>query len=296
MKETWMKPATRLLPLLIGSLMLSTAVPARAGLLDSLFGGGSSSNAPKGPTGQKLWVVRDFSEVRIVAREAGSQPNQHPAQLNPDLLRQQLVQLRFDAGGTSRPLLASDEAAELVQPLIEALAGAGPGDDVLLLSSARRGDAVMMRPVAVTARLFVQGGALQFIVNDARYEFYDTMRGTNRAPEFTYGSRTRPGSASLRAEGASVVRADWLALPLSAAAAAAAPAVAAPAAAAPTAAPAPAAAPAAAAPAVPLLRPRDPGFADEVEQRLTTLKRLRDRGLISEEEYQQKRKEILQQL
>ncbi len=295
MKVTWMKPATRLLPLLIGSLMLSTAVPARAGLLDSLFGGGATSNAPKGPTGQKLWVVREFSEVRIVAREAGSQPNQHPAQVNPDLLRQQLVQLRFDVGGTSRPLFASDEAAELVQPLLEALANAGPGDDVLLLSSARRGDAVMMRPVAVTARLFVQGGALQLIVNDARYEFFDNMRGTNRPPEFTYGSRTRPGSASLRADGASVVRADWLALPLSAAAAAAVPA-AVPAAVAPVATPAPAAAPAAAAPAVPLLRPRDPGFADEVEQRLTTLKRLRDRGLISEEEYQQKRKEILQQL
>ncbi len=36
--------------------------------------------------------------------------------------------------------------------------------------------------------------------------------------------------------------------------------------------------------------------ADEVEQRLVTLKRLRDRGLITEEEYQQKRREILAQL
>lgn len=298
MKVTRRKPAQRLVPLLIGSLMLSSAVPARAGLFDSLFGGGSTASAPKGQTNQKLWVVREHSEVRIVPREAGSQPNQHPAQVNPDLLRQQLVQLRFDAGGATRPLLANDEAAELVQPILEALANAGPGDDLLLVSSARRGDAVMMRPVAVTARLFVQGGALQLIVNDARYEFFDTMRGTNRPPEFTYGSRTRPGSAVLRSEGASVVRADWLALPLMAAAApaAGAPTTPAPVGAPAVSAPAPAAAPAAAAPAVPLLRPRDPGFADEVEQRLLTLKRLRDRGLISEEEYQQKRREILQQL
>jgi hypothetical protein len=39
-----------------------------------------------------------------------------------------------------------------------------------------------------------------------------------------------------------------------------------------------------------------PASADEIEQRLLTLKRLRERGLISEEEYQQKRREILQAL
>lgn len=296
MNKTSMRPVVRLAPLLIGSLMLTTALPARAGLLDSLFGGGSASNAPKGQTNQKLWLVREYSELRIVPREAGAPPNQHPAQLNPDLLRQQLVQLRYEVGGVTRPLFSNDEAGELTQPLVEALANAGSGDDVLLLSSARRGDAVLMRPVAVTARLFVQGGALQLIVHDARYEFFDRMRGTNQPPEFTYGSRTRPGPAVLRADGTSAVRADWLVLPL---AAAAVPAAAAPAAAPAAAVPAPAAAPAApaaAAPAAPALRPRDPGFADEVEQRLLTLRRLRDRGLISEEEYQQKRKEILQQL
>jgi hypothetical protein len=53
--------------------------------------------------------------------------------------------------------------------------------------------------------------------------------------------------------------------------------------------------PATAAPAA-TPRLRDPGFAEEVEQRLLTLKRLFDRGLISEAEYQQKRKEVLQLL
>ena len=73
-------------------------------------------------------------------------------------------------------------------------------------------------------------------------------------------------------------------------AATASPAV--PAAVAPVAAPvvAPVAVPAAPA------RARDAAFADEIEQRLITLKRLRDKGLIDEAEYQQKRKEILQLL
>jgi hypothetical protein len=46
----------------------------------------------------------------------------------------------------------------------------------------------------------------------------------------------------------------------------------------------------------PAARPAAPASADEIEQRLLTLKRLRERNLISEEEYQQKRREILQAL
>ena len=73
----------------------------------------------------------------------------------------------------------------------------------------------------------------------------------------------------------------------------------APAATAAAAVPAPASKPAAAAPpaAVPTpQRPRDAAFFEEQENRLRTLKRLRDGGLISEQEYQAKRREVLDQL
>jgi hypothetical protein len=43
-------------------------------------------------------------------------------------------------------------------------------------------------------------------------------------------------------------------------------------------------------------RPRDAAFFEEQEYRLRALKRLRDIGLISEEEYLQKRREVLGQL
>jgi hypothetical protein len=43
-------------------------------------------------------------------------------------------------------------------------------------------------------------------------------------------------------------------------------------------------------------RPRDAAFFEEQENRLRALKRLRDNGLISEEEYQAKRREVLDQL
>ncbi len=263
-------------------------LPAQAGILDSLFGG-SKADAAVPAAGQRLWVVRENSEIRRVPREAGSQPNQHPARISADTLRQRLGQVQFTAaGGTGRALFTPDEAGELAAPLAEALAVAGPDDDLLLVSSARRNDATMYLPVAVTARLFVQSGALQFIVNDARFEFYDKMRGTNRPPEFSYGSRTRPGNANLLDPSATVVRADWLSMPLMAAAATGTIAAPVGMQAAPAAPGAPAMAPVA--------RPRDAGFAEEVEQRLMMLKRLREKGLITEEEHQQKRKEILNSL
>ncbi len=89
---------------------------------------------------------------------------------------------------------------------------------------------------------------------------------------------------SLRAEGATNLRPDWLALPLAPASPTPATALA----------PAPAApAPQAAAPAIP-----KPGqdFYDLQYQRLKALKRMRDENLISEAEYQEKRGAILKTL
>jgi Short C-terminal domain len=43
-------------------------------------------------------------------------------------------------------------------------------------------------------------------------------------------------------------------------------------------------------------RARDAAYFEEQEYRLRTLKRLRDSNLISEDEYQQKRREVLDKL
>lgn len=277
--------------------------PSHAGVMDFLFGGDKSTESGKVDPRQRSWVVRDFTAIRLVPRETGSAANEQPATLEVETLRQLLSPLRFVVGTNAQPVFATDELVELLDPLREAFAAAGPDDDLLLLSSSRRGGGVFQAPLAVTARLFVQGGQLQVIVNDARFEFYNDYRGTGRAPQFSFGSRGKAGKVSLRSAVGAQPRADWVSLPLTAAAA-----VATPPAATPAVPPAPAtvapAAPATAKPsappppatAAPALRPHDPGFADEVEQRLLTLKRLRDRGLISEEEYQQKRREILQAL
>ena len=301
--------------------LLCAAMPAHSAVLDFLFGkkAGEADAAQLDPK-QREWRLGEFTSIRLAPREPDAAANQHPAQRSAESLRLQLSLVRADLRGGEQPLFAADELADLVGPLSQALALAGPGDDVLLLSTHRRGNGIVMAPFGITARLFVQDDNLQLIVHDARLDFVDTYIGTRVPPTFTFGSRGKAGKAVLRSVSAMNRRADWLSIPavvntpaavnsipgapVGSAPVAVQPAVVPTAASAtPTAAPAatgkavpamPGAAPAS--PAQPALRPRDPGYAEEVEQRLLTLKRLFDRGLITESEYQQKRKEVLQSL
>jgi Short C-terminal domain len=286
-----MKRTTLSLKLLVcGAALAAGSLPADAGWVDSLFGKSAApADTAKANPGQRVWQIREFTRLQRVPREEGSAPNQQPVQLQAEVLRQQLSQVQAVGGSGRQSLFAADELAELVGPLVEAFAGAGAGEDVLLLSASRRDAGIFGSPTAVVARLFVQGESLQLIVHDTRFDFFDNYKGTHVEPRFTFGSRAATGEAAIQSASASNRRTDWLSIPLQMAQAAA-PATAA------TPGPAPPATvrPAAAAPA-----PRkalDAAAAEDIERRLETLKRLHDKGLISDDEYQQKRQEILQLL
>lgn len=288
---------------LAAGLACCGAGAAQAGVLDFLFGGPKEAKPAEAAGGNWYRLVGEFSEVRIVPAEAGSAANAHPANVSPQTLRQLLGAVRFKTAAGEEALFAADELDEIAAPTSEALRLAKPGDDVQLRSSSKRGGGLNTRPYAVTARLFVLGDRLNLIVGDPRADFYFRYRSTGKLPELGYGSRAAESSVKVAMQrlGVPGARGDWLEIPLSGEAApmprlaapAPTPAPAAtigvaPAAAAVAAPVAPAPAPAAAAPRV-----RDAAFAEEVEQRLGTLKRLRDKGLITEDEYQQKRREIL---
>ena len=277
----WLAPA-----ILCTGMTLAPAPSAfAASWTDFLFGSKSASGEkPAVASDRRIWRIGEFTAIQRAEREPGAPPNQHPAALAPETLRQLLAPVRLVVGNGTQPLLAPDEISDLIEPLAEALSVAAPGDDLLLLSTHRRGGGVLLAPLGLTARLFVQDNALHLIVHEARRDFVNAYIGSRIAPTFTFGSRAQAGGVTLQDPGAMVRRADWLAIPVNRAVAAA-PGV--PPKTQATPAPAPAAAPAA--------RPA-PVSADEIEQRLLTWKRLRERGLISEEEFQQKRREILQAL
>jgi hypothetical protein len=236
-----------------------------------------------------VWQIGEFTSVQRVARESGSEPNQHPQVLPPEQLRTMLASLRVLIKGKSQPLFGTDEIGDLIEPLAQALAVAQPGDDLLLLSTSRRGDIVLVPASGLTARLFVQGNQLHVIVHDARLEFMGAWIGTRIPPKFSYGTRAKASEVVLQSAGGQARRSDWQALPLGVTAASPAAPTAAPAA-------APIAAPVAAPISAPASAPARDGAYQEQEQRLRGLKRLREQGLISEAEYQQKRREILQTL
>ena len=88
--------------------------------------------------------------------------------------------------------------SDLIEPLAEALSVAGPGDDLLLLSTHRRGEGILRTPTGLTARLFVQGDALNLIVNDARRDFVNAYIGSRIPPTFAFGSRTTASAVALQ--------------------------------------------------------------------------------------------------
>lgn len=291
----WLAPAI----LCAGVTLAPVPSAFAASWTDFLFGSkNASGDKPAVPSDRRVWRIGEFTAIQRAEREAGAPANQHPAAIAPETLRQLLAPVRLVVGNGTQPLFAPDEISDLIEPLAEALSVAQPGDDLLLLSTHRRGGGVLVAPLGLTARLFVQDNSLHLIVHEARRDFVNAYIGSRIAPTFTFGSRAKAGTVTLQDPGATVRRADWLAIPVNRVAAAAPapqPVVLPAAAPAPGVPPRAQTAPAPAAAAAPVARPA-PASADEIEQRLLTLKRLRERGLISEEEYQQKRREILQAL
>lgn len=276
---------------------------AHAGAMDFLFGKKSGAAEPASAqpdSKQRSWSINEFTAIRLVPREAGSAPNEQPISLQPEGLRQQLALIRARIDGKLEQLFHADELKDIIDPLVQALSAAGPNDDILLLSTSRRGEGFLSSPLGVTARLFVQGSHLNVVVHDVRKDFVNAYRGTHMEPHFEFGSRDKPSAAAIQTAGGVSKRGDWVQLPITGITTAAAPVApvapeplrtVSPVAPAAVVSPAP---PSVAAPAAaPVPASRDTAFYEEQARRLKGLKLMRDQGAISEEEYQQKRKEIL---
>ncbi len=288
MKKTVLRKA--LLALALGGAF-AVAMPAQAGLLEGLFGGSTDL----GPSTQRSWKLSQFTWVKLAEdKESAAARNLHPVNVDAASLKAQLGAIQVATRSGVEPLFDGEELAELTPVLARALSLARPTDDVLLLSNARRGGR-MAAPTGVTARLFATSEGLNVLVDDTRFSFMADYINTRVEPRFTYGTRAKSSSAVLRGEGIVSKRADWVLLPM-AGVAGASVAGAGGVMQLPARAPGPATAvvtppaPAAVAPG------SAAAIGDEVEQRLITLKRLRDKNLITEEEYQHKRREVLQKL
>ncbi|HEU0199279.1 MAG TPA: SHOCT domain-containing protein [Burkholderiaceae bacterium] len=239
-----------------------------------------------------------FAFVRIEQREPGADLNQHPAQIEPARLRALLERLQLP--DKAEPLFAQPDLEEIVPPLASALAKATPEQDVSFAVSGRYGFiGPLAARVVTTARVFRRDDRLNVIVGLVRSEFENQFRATGYLVPFEPGRRAKPvdtaARVSVQSGAGDTRRADWAVLALDAPTATPlatgaqpAPAVGAAASGSPTSRPAPP--PATAAPADSEVIYR------EVSERLKALQKLRDNGVITEQEYQEKRRQILKDL
>lgn len=234
---------------------------------------------------QYLWQSRDqfvALERQDTVSAGPAQPNDHPAELTLDRLTAILssIDMRPTGGAKPEPLLTGPAVEALAPYLRQALQQATPNQDVTFavigLHSALHG--LAKSPKVTTGRVFYKAGRLNIIVGLVQQEVRD--RDDRRLFPFTPGSRQKvsAGEWTLLAN-TSLVRRDWMAFGEEWQA----PVV-----------------PAAVveqrlpliqtAPAPPEKRNSD---TRSPADRLTTLNELKNKGLISEEEYQAKRMEIL---
>lgn len=252
-----------------------------------------------GEEGRSIWKVRD-QFVNVVPREQGSNPNEHPAELSPNDLHRTLASVYALAPdtGESSPLFTETELKVLEDAGVKALRQAGPGEDVTFAVYGYHAtlQGLLKETKVTTGRMFFQDGRLNLILGIVRRDVMDTE--DRRLNPFTPGSRLRPAAMTAHIKEASggvpftMKRQDWL--------------VFAPVSAAPPAVESPKPRPEPVSPAAASSAPRqeqkpvaERPVATEpkgVEERLTILKNLREKGLITEEEFRAKRAKILDEL
>jgi len=255
-----------------------------------------------------------YSYVRIETRERDAPLNQHPVAIEPVALRALLSRVQLPDSG-NEALFTSGQLDEIVAPLAQALARALPEQDVSLAVSGQNGVLGLLAARSVTtARVFFAENRMNLIFGLVRENWESQYRATGYLIPFEPGKRAGAVDRNVRVAasgGAIARRADWLALdPLAPPPPAARqePPMPPPAVVIPTPAtgaePATPATPSAVAPAAPAppsapdapAAPQSDVIFRQVAERLKALQKLRDSGVITEEEYQQKRREILKAL
>lgn len=258
-----------------------------------------------------LWSAND-QWVKVEPQDdAAAPPNEHPAQLASEAINNALAALRIrivdedTAAEAQRSVFTAEELRNLAPRIASGLAKAGPRQDVTFStigSHPRAAGGLVKNPGVNAGRVFYDDGKINVIFGELQSGYRKRMVYGQRTEDFTprrQGSRTkaaenewalaaRPG-VELHSN-AGGVRNDWVEIDSAAVASGAAAVSQAPPAATP---------PAATASATAAGSGEGPATTKsgvDLEQRLKTLKELRDKNLISEEAYRAKMQALLSEL
>jgi hypothetical protein len=251
----------------------------------------------------RLWEEgNDYVQLEKV-----SAANQHPVTFSAEQLTALLGHFYMRKGNKEpAPYFSQDEIGRITPELVRLFAKAKPGEDIDFGTSFRPGNFILAPRELNAGRLFVENGQLNLLIGMcAGAQDIGYVQTFGKLRKLDHGSRSKPvdkpGCELLAGNDAEQVnnRTDWLRLNINAALTTktvpmflpATKALTFGATASPVQATTPA--PATQPPAVTAI-PAPP--ASEAEEKLTTLKRLHDKGLITDTEYEQKRAAVMKGL
>ncbi len=250
-----------------------------------------TSCAPK----DLAYSAGEFDQVHWVAAESASN-NRHPVSLSVEAISKMLQQVQVQDGKKELALLEEDGAQSLATGLVAALNKASAQQEAIFLITNRMALGFVSGKQGNSGRAFVNEQGLNIIFGETHVEFFNAYRATRMMHKFDFGSRKQASKVVMKSPFLMAGRKDWLVFPLQAQAA--------PTAIAPsvqyvgtTATPAVATVPATPTAPAAANTPKsvEQNYAAQ-EARLKGLKRLREQNLITEEEYQAKKREILKDL
>jgi hypothetical protein len=234
-----------------------------------------------------LWSAND-QWVKIEPQDdAAAPPNDHPAQLASEAVSNALAALRTrivdeeSTAAAQRPVFTAEELRNLAPRIASGLAKAGPRQDVTFStigSHPRSGGGLVKDPGVNAGRVFYDDGRINVIFGELQSGYRKRNVYGQRTEDFTprqQGSRSKAAEQELALaarpgvelhSNAGGVRNDWVEIDAAAVAAAVSQA------------------------------PAVTKSGVDLEQRLKTLKELRDKNLISEEAYRAKMQELLSEL
>ncbi|AJE03102.1 hypothetical protein [Geobacter pickeringii] len=252
------------------------------------------------PSVKTIWKVRD-QYVQVVPREReGSGTvvvNEHPATVSASEIRGLLASVGLARQGSEAPLFSDTELRILEDAAVKGLNQAGPDEDVTFAvygyHAALQG--FLKETKVTTGRMFYQDGKLNLILGIVQRDVMDTE--DRRLNPFVPGSRLKQsdldGRIKVLNDGApfTMKRVDWLVFDryvapppvVESLKPATPPAV-------------PAAGPSAPAQEIPKRVERPADKPRNLEERLILLNDLKQKGLITDEEYRSKRLNILDEI
>ena len=248
------------------------------------------SSVSQASEGRQLWQSRD-QFVSLVQQDRSSigtaPPNNHPVEIPPERLSAMLASIEFISAEGAKPekLFLSESLVELIPQIVQGFQKAAPGEDVIfaIIGLHKTSLGFARRPKVTTGRTFYKDGRLNIIFGFARKDFNE--REDRRLSPLTPGNRQEPldGEWKLLSQPEenryNLVRKDWVtfsdkwraAIPPQPVAVKSVPTT----------------------DSIPVQPVKQSSDTRTPAERLVTLNELKEKGLITAEEYRAKRLEIL---